>query len=422
MGVLITVREFARLRTADHEPSSLDSAQISKSAFAWLCKVGKADNSLPLVVMESHESLRLMNYVGVIQIPGGEVIEILPKHVDGYSQVERSRRLMRRLISVAAGISPREAGEASIQDFEAPATEWVMSRFLRALTRLVRSGLHTDYERVSSEERYLRGQLDYAKQVRQGPGRGHRLHIRNDVLSMGGAENRAVKAALDRVASLTRSAANWRVAQELRVLMHEIPASSQPELDLRRWRNDRLLARYGAVRPWCELILRQRMPLALFGEFHGLSLLFPMEKLFEQFVGHLLARDLPGEAVMRAPAASEYLCEHLGAPMFQLKPDFLVDSEGKRWILDAKWKRLNSSDRAAKYGLGEGDIYQIFAYGSRYLNAASKKVALLYPMTPALTRALPKFDLPGNLELFVIPVDLEGERLVDIELLQLPAK
>ena len=62
-------------------------------------------------------------------------------------------------------------------------------------------------------------------------------------------------------------------------------------------------------RPWCEIILLQTMPLALHGQTKGLSLLFPMEKLFEQHVAVHLREALSADCKIRTPAASKYLCE-----------------------------------------------------------------------------------------------------------------
>jgi 5-methylcytosine-specific restriction enzyme subunit McrC len=44
------------------------------------------------------------------------------------------------------------------------------------------------------------------------------------------------------------------------------------------------MAHYAPLRPWCELILYRQMPYSLVGVWRGVSLLFPMEKLFERFV------------------------------------------------------------------------------------------------------------------------------------------
>jgi 5-methylcytosine-specific restriction enzyme subunit McrC len=53
--------------------------------------------------------------------------------------------------------------------------------------------------------------------------------------------------------------------------------------------------------------------------------------------------------------------------MFQLQPDLLLQHGNKRWVMDVKWKRLDSRDRDGKYGISQGDLYQLFAYGHKYL-------------------------------------------------------
>jgi 5-methylcytosine-specific restriction enzyme subunit McrC len=52
------------------------------------------------------------------------------------------------------------------------------------------------------------------------------------------------------------------------------------------------MAHYQAIKPWCELILNKQMPIAVSGEWQGMSLLFPMEKLFEKYVERCLRQQL----------------------------------------------------------------------------------------------------------------------------------
>jgi 5-methylcytosine-specific restriction enzyme subunit McrC len=79
--------------------------------------------------------------------------------------------------------------------------------------------------------------------------------------------------------------------------MQAIPASRQVKLDFTHWRNDRLLAHYQPIRPWCELILGEQIPLAVQGQSKGISLLFPMERLFEQHVARTLKQQLPRQYI-----------------------------------------------------------------------------------------------------------------------------
>ncbi len=103
--------------------------------------------------------------------------------------------------------------------------------------------------------------------MRQPPGRQHHFQIRHDLFLADRAENRLLKLALEQVAKHTQNPTNWRLANELRTLLAEVPASRQIALDLRAWSHDRLMAHYQAIKPWCELILRQQMPLAVAGDW-----------------------------------------------------------------------------------------------------------------------------------------------------------
>ncbi len=155
--------------------------------------------------------------------------------------------------------------------------------------------------------------------------------------------------------------------------------------------------------------------MAVFGEWLGNSLLFPMEQLFERYVEMCLRRSLPWDATLRSQASTEYLCEHRGTSWFQLKPDMIVESAGRRWILDAKWKLLdqNLDSTRDKYGLSQSDLYQLFSYGERYL-AGSGDMFLVFPKTEKFDRPLPPFSFSGALRLWVVPFDLEiGELVLD---------
>ena len=419
MSTLITVREYARLTINAVEPS-LDRAQVSATAFDWLCKQSESFSKAgaALVQVEGRHWLRLDSYVGVLETPCGTRLEILPKHFeDGDCEVQ-SRALLRRMIQRSLNLKPREVGPAALELYNAPLSEWVMGQFLAAFDHLIKRGMRFDYQRVEEEQRYLCGQLNVVAQMRQPPARQHFFQVRHDIFVADRAENRLLKLALERVCKATQEPANWRLAHELHSLLQEVPASSLVREDFRAWRTDRLMAHYQPIKPWCELILNQQMPVAVAGEWQGISLLFPMEKLFERYVEAWLRRSLPLEAKLTAQASSEYLCEHNHGRMFRLEPDLLVRQGSQCWVLDTKWKRLNAADRDKKYGLSQSDFYQLFAYGQKYLQGHGELV-LIYPRREAFQQALPPFDFGGGLRLWVLPFDMDAERLLDSDLLSL---
>ncbi|MDN7488985.1 McrC family protein [Burkholderia sp. AU45274] len=410
----LTVREFARLTTGA-VPTSLDQAQVTNADFEWLCEISarmRGRTGAQVLHVESQRWLRLDNYVGVLESPGGLRLEILPKHVSRADNqtVEQARALLRRMLEVAMEITPREGDEATLQCFDHPITEWVMRRFLQALEHVIKRGMRYDYLRIEEEQRYLRGQLNIAKQMRASPAHADLLNIRYDVFSPDRAENRLLKSGLLRVSKSTRDADNWRVANELLHILHEVPASRNASADFQAWRKDRLMAHYVQARPWCQIVLGDQVPLALAGETQGISLLFPMERLFERYVGRALRILLPVHYRLTEQGSRHWLCNHDGTGIFKLEPDFLIEGPEAPRILDAKWKLIDGADRTNNYGLKQTDFYQLYAYGQKYLGGVGELI-LIHPRTQQFEAALKPFYFTPDLRLQVLPFDLDTATL-----------
>ena len=299
----ITVREFARLTTAQVE-SSLDQATLTNSAFDWLCgeHARLRSSGADLIQLSDRRSLRLDNYVGVIESPCGTQIEVLPKTLDTAEDVPRARRQLRQMLARALDIPSRELTPADIDTFDGPLTEWVATRFLQGLDRLIKRGIRFEYQRVEEEQRFQRGRLDIVRQLRQPPDRRHLFQIQHDVFEPDRPENRLLRSALEMVRTFAQSPANWRLAHELASYLAPVPLSTSISQDFRCWRTGRLMAHYGPIKPWCSLILNEQTPLSMIGRWRGPSLLFPMEKLFERYVAGCLRNSLLPDAQLTCTA------------------------------------------------------------------------------------------------------------------------
>jgi len=405
---LVTVREHARLTTGPLSEISLDEATIPATTFDWLChetqryRAGDAS----LVQVDDRRWLRLDNYVGVIEAPDGTRIEILPKHTNELADTITARKILYRMLHECLRLPTKDAGLTSLQTFKTPVSEWIIQRFLVELDALVRKGLRFDYRLVEEELRFLRGRLLVSRQIRQPVGRQHLFQVEHQVFDVNRVENRLIRTALDKVAEMTRDAENWRLAHKLGHQLSGIEHSTDVAGDFRRWSSDRLMQHYSIIRTWCELILGDRSPLSTLGGWRGRSLLFPMEKVFERFVESSLRKRLPRGARVRTQAASEWLCYTSTRRVFQLRPDFVIEYNDSTWVVDAKWKLLDSTNVDDKYGLAQNDFYQLFAYGHRYLGGRGR-MALIYPRTTRFSRPLETFHFDDGLSLDVISLDLE---------------
>ncbi|WP_394778634.1 McrC family protein [Undibacterium sp.] len=426
MKQAVVVREYAKLTTLQIEPT-LDRATISKSAFEWLCRLAGEfrASGAQLLEVEGTQWLRLDNFVGILETPCGTTVEILPKHHDSLSSEALSRALLVRMIQAALNLPTRQVGAADITLFDAPLSEWLRRQFLEALEHLVKRGMKFDYLLVEEEQRHLVGQLDMVRQARQTPDRAHYFHTRHDVFSPDSPENRLIKSALVSVARSTQDPSNWRISHELLQALADVPASRAFAADFKKWRSGRLMAHYAPIFPWCQLVLGQRMPMAVQGEWHGMSMLFPMEKLFEHFVEAALRRDLPKAVQIISQSRKFSLCEHDGEKFFQLRPDLLLKHAGLSIVLDTKWKRLNEKTRDKKYNISQSDFYQLFAYGHKYIEGsqASKELVLVYPKTSTFSTPLAPFAFSSSMTLWVLPFEMGNkageEKLILSDLMHL---
>ena len=367
-----TVREYAFISVAYKgcPSSSLDHVYIPEKAFEHLCELASSFSKHGAKVFElaGRRKLKLDQYVGVIETPCGTRIEILPKHVElsgtnDQGIILEERKLLQKMLSVSLHLPYREAGSANLNRFKQPLHEWIMTQFLASFERLVQRGLRFDYNRVQEDQKFLRGQLQHVKYMRQPPAKKHIFPIEHDVYEVNRPENRLIRTALELVCKKTKDANNWKLAQELRLMTSEIPRSQKIQQDFRQWQSGRLLALYDEIKPWTELILGEYMPVSTQGEWRGMSLLFPMEKLFEHFVAYHLRRGLP-EHQVKTQHATEHICEHQKSKIFKLKPDIFIDrsqANAKNIVMDTKWKLIDQNDRGGRYGLKDSDIQQMFA-------------------------------------------------------------
>ncbi|ABS08124.1 McrC family protein [Shewanella baltica] len=412
----VTVREFALLTNGGNN-HSIDCHSIPKSAFEWLLAngVSKSEGQRELVKVKRHGTsvaLQVINFVGVLETPCKTRIEILPKTSTDTCDPVSARKILLKMLARVEKLKLEEFQQSQLQLLKQPLYELLITHFLTAVSKLVRQGIRNEYQRIERESPYLKGQLQVAKQLRQRPGRQHHFHVAHDIYNANRAENRLLHSSLKQVLKWSTSSANQRLACELLCVFNEIELSTNHVLDFRLWKDDRGLAHYRPLKPWCELILSYQSPVAMVGKHNGLSFLFPMEQLFERYVAKQLQRQLPSEFKLKQQASSHCLTHHNGNDWFRLKPDIVIyDKSRIVTVMDTKWKLLDASLNTTKdkYNLNQADMYQLYAYGEKYLNGQGD-LYLIYPKHVGFTEPLALFEFKPELTLYVVPYDLETDQ------------
>ena len=420
----ITIYEFeALVAMLPGAPDTGGLHPVPHSVFTWLesqaLRAAEAGESAWARVTQrrGRRAVQVTSFVGVIRAPDGFQIEVLPKVGKSIGGGDaQARRLLIEMLRCLGGFRHVQTDSAKLVATRMPLLEVFIGEFLRAVEHIVKRGLRSDYAVRRDNVFALRGKLHIATHLRQNLCRRDRFFAEFDEFSTNRPENRLLHAALRRALAWTASHSNQQLARELCFVFADVPESARPAVDFSKVRLDRGMGHYADALAWARLILADESPLTGAGDHRAPSLLFPMEAVFEAYVAKHLARQLAHPFTLKTQARSFSLVTHLGQDWFRLKPDLLVqESSANRLVLDTKWKLLDDKKTTGsdKYGLDQGDFYQLHAYGQSYLDGQGD-VVLIYPRTDAFDKALPVFAFPksSGLRLWVLPFCLVERVLI----------
>lgn len=260
-------------------------------------------------------------------------------------------------------------------------------------------------------------------QIRPEPG----VVCRYDTLLADTALLRIMKSCVALLRRYARATETIRHLNELRFLLadvSDVPLSNLPWSQVRidrtnsRWETLYGLARLFLKRDWQATHLDSRAQ-------SGITLLFPMNDLFEAYIAALAKQAVRGTEWTVHTQGGKLFClveeGEDGRQRFQTRPDLLIkQGHDTVMIIDTKWKRIGRNPEDAKHGVSQADVYQMMAYARLY---RCPEVMLLYPHhaglgTSALTAGYRIWE--GEERLQVASVDLvPGEAAVVERLINL---
>lgn len=426
----ITVFEFGYLGVGEKAEHSKRISRISQSSFAYLKQLCLCDESesrfLTLKSIDNTEVLQLQNYAGVLFTPDGTQIEVLPKigrKLDGEDGQARARNSLLNMLSTLGTFRHIRTNSANLSKSRMPLLEVFIGQFLDSVNVLIKKGLRSDYIGRENNLSFLKGKLLVSKQLKKNSINKHKFYVEHDEFILDRPVNRLIHLALNKVSTYSSSVVNQKLAKELLFAFTDIPISKNIKRDVSAVKLDRGMNYYKEPFNWAKLIIEGFSPLTMRGCSYASSLLFPLESVFESYVASVIAAQLPQNMHLKPQANVESLVSFNKRKLFRLQPDLLItDNENRTAVLDTKWKLIditkdNGSD---KFGLSQSDLYQMFAYGHKYLSG-SGDLFLIYPSHDDFMEPIAyPFEYGGELKLWVIPFDVSNN-VDDSRRITLPA-
>ena len=327
----------------------------------------------PVLSRTARPGLRAGQVVGVMTVPGAS-IEILPKV--GVEQHGPGRHVLTRMLAVALDLPIVDSSPALMATTSGDLLEVLVRVFADNLLAAARRGLPHRYRQLEDDLPLLRGKLDVRRQITRHALRSDRLACAFDELSVDTPLNRVLRGAVRRLAPVVRTAGNRRRLLELAARFESVGDSTDPLGESVRL--DRTNTAFHRLHAMARLFLAADWQSTSAGRAEGFGLLFPMNELFEAFVGRSMQVAL-APRVVRLQRRGRYALESDGAGLFALRPDIVVDDD---IVIDTKWKRLDPSQPTL--GVSESDVYQMLAYSRAY---RARRLVLLYPWHEDLQKA-----------------------------------
>ncbi len=346
-------------------------------------------------------SLRAGQVVGVLSVPG-VTVEILPK-IDG-ERPAGVRRALTRMLAVAWGLPIADGEPALLATQRDDLLEVLIRLFSDRLLVAVRRGLPHRYRAKEEDLAYLRGKLRVNRQFTRHAIRADRVACQFEELSVDTPLNRVLKAAVTRLTRVARSAANVRRLMELRARFEFVGDSQDPSREPVRL--DRTNVAFHRLFRLARSLLGGDWQGTAMGGAEGFALLFPMNDLFEEFVGRSVREALAPRDV-RLQHTGKYALESEYESLFALRPDIVVDGE---IVIDTKWKRLGTDKPTL--GVEQADVYQMLAYARAY---EARRLVLLFPWHEGLATEpiLRRWRVAGTATVFeVATVDVAKPQMV----------
>ena len=320
------------------------------------------------------EVIRVKNYVGVISLKSGTIIEVLPKISNISTNNEKcfARRLVIEMLKACGKIPYKSFQKAKLSYEKMNLYEIFIRLFLDKLNELYKKGLWAGYVPFEDNENFLKGKLIFNEHIKRNFAHKEKFYVGYEVFSFDRVENRLIKSTLQYLKSKSNDESNKRDIRRMLLIFEDITPSQNYDSDFARCGSDRTVKDYADILLLCKIFLHKMSFTMYSGKTDATALMFPMEKLYEKYIAHEMQEAMESGWYLQAQSREKYL---FNKRQFLLQPDMILKKGNEIVIVDTKWKKLDK--KKPNFGISQSDMYQMYAYHTRFENC--NRVVLLYP-------------------------------------------
>lgn len=340
------------------------------------------------------------NYVGLITLDDGTVIEILPKIAGDNVNISDTKQIFLGMLKTLKEVTFKDFNVSNLRTDRLSLLEIFIKMFLDEIAILTKQGLKSAYTSVEGNERFYRGKLLVSQNIKYNFASKERFYVQYDDFNINRPENRLIKSTLAFLLNQTRDGRNRQNASRLLTFFECVDYSTSYQADFSKCIIDRSMTHYEKALSWCKVFLHGNSFTAFSGNKVALALLFPMEKIFESFIVAKFHQHLEKDVTIRTQD-NRYSLFDSPSRAFALRPDIVLENGEHTIVMDTKWKLL--SDKTKNNGISQSDMYQMYAYSKKY---KADRIVLLYPRSESITRTDIKYASADNVIVDICFVDI----------------
>ena len=408
-----SISEYGYIYDAQNKPNNLNHkfvhTKVTQEQFQELYLYWKNSDEAKKVLSYDGYTLKAKNYVGVIQTANLS-IEILPKIYDDTKEDE-TRNIFIEMLKPLLNINEIQISKADLSTTKnRNIYELFITMFVESVDKLIHKGVKSQYLEKEENQAFLKGKIQFNQHTKQNHIRKERFYVQFDEYIPNRVENRLLKSTIALLLKKTRNYENKKNLRQQLFIFDEVDFSFNHETDIKKINLHRGMEHYEMPIKFAKLFLTHQSFTSLRGKENVFALLFPMEKVFENYMEFVLENSkeqLGIKEVLVNGGKNEYLLE---CKMARLQPDYLLEMKNKQKIIcDAKWKVLeNNEENECKINISSSDVYQIFSYHHFY--SARDTAYVFVPNVDGVKRVVLKYQ-NSNKKIRIFPVDL-GELIL----------
>lgn len=338
-----------------------ENSNFKKHYFDAMVLFNEKNNNKYFTIV--HKGVLFNSYVGVIQI-GGLTIEILPK-ADKSDNPDKAtwQNVLLNMLKVCKHIQVDNVSETNLNKKYNSILEVYFEMYLNEIESLVKKGLIKKYRRVQSNQNALKGKLVFSQNIQKNVVHKERFYCEHQVYD----KDHLIHQILLRGLLVLKDLLNNHLRDKLNRLLFEFQDYLQLNINKSHFDKlitDRKTTPYLKAIDIAKMLILNYSPNLNSGNDNMLTLLFDMNKLWEEYIYRILQKHKP-EGYKVSFQNSDKFWEHK-----TIRPDIVITSKTETFIIDTKWKIVEANKPS------DDDLKQMFTYN---LHWEAEKSMLLYP-------------------------------------------